>query len=213
MDRMRSTDMISQALQGLSVHRPIFHSEADFQLSLAWQLQLDQPQASIRLERRPIADIPRRLDIALTVEGLRVAIEVKYLVRSLAVPIDGEMFVLQQQGAHDVRRYDVCKDVLRLEQFVDAGVADVGHALVLSNDMGYWSGGRKADPVDSAFRLTEGRTLRGVLAWSGDAGAGTTKGREEELPLRGEYPLHWQDYSDVGVPRGRFRVLHLTVPG
>lgn len=33
--------------------RPIFHSEADFQHALAWEIQNQHPQAAVRLEYRP----------------------------------------------------------------------------------------------------------------------------------------------------------------
>ncbi len=44
---------IHGALGRLSAVRPIFHSEADFQHALAWTIQLQHPDATIRLEIRP----------------------------------------------------------------------------------------------------------------------------------------------------------------
>lgn len=40
---------VQAVMQSLSVKRPIFHSEADFQHALAWELQSEFPKASIRL--------------------------------------------------------------------------------------------------------------------------------------------------------------------
>jgi hypothetical protein len=44
-----------------------------------------------------------------------LAVELKYLVAGVAVTIDGEPFNLPNQGAHDISRYDCCKDVARVE--------------------------------------------------------------------------------------------------
>lgn len=35
--------MVEASLGRLAARRPVFHSEADFQHALAWQLQLDHP--------------------------------------------------------------------------------------------------------------------------------------------------------------------------
>jgi hypothetical protein len=37
----------------LSQTRPIFHSDADFQHALAWQIHVENPNAAVRLETRP----------------------------------------------------------------------------------------------------------------------------------------------------------------
>ena len=50
------TDMridMTSLMDQLARHRPIFHSEADFQHALAWQLQLENPAGRVRLETRP----------------------------------------------------------------------------------------------------------------------------------------------------------------
>lgn len=61
-----------------------------------------------------------------------------------------------------------------------------------------------------AFRIEDGRTLTGELAWATHTGIGTMKKREKALLVGGTYPLAWSDYSDLGVPAGRFR--HLVIP-
>ena len=49
---------IRATLAKLAKKRPVFHSEADFQHALAWELQLDDPTAGIRLEKQ-VADKTR----------------------------------------------------------------------------------------------------------------------------------------------------------
>ena len=55
---------VAEVLSELASHRPVFHSEADFQFALAWQWQQQAPEAKIRLEyplpsgeRRTYADL------------------------------------------------------------------------------------------------------------------------------------------------------------
>lgn len=203
---------VEAALESLALRRPVFHSEADFQHALAWQLQLDHPDARIRLETRPLAGKSVFLDLLLELDGVRTAIELKYLVRSLTIEIDGELFELRAQSAHDVRRYDVVKDVVRLEAILAAGAADEGVMIALTNDPAYWTPGRDGT-VDAAFRLHEGITLSGTVGWAMHAGEGTTAKRTEALALCGAYALRWRNYSDTGDRAGRFRALVVPVVG
>lgn len=64
---------------------------------------------------------------------------------------------------------------------------------------------------DAAFRLHEGRTLGGTLAWGPSTGAGTMLGHEDDIVLAGTYRVHWNDYSERNAPHGAFRSLALFV--
>ena len=189
------------AVERLAATRPIFHSEADFQHALAWQIQLEHPTARIRLETRPTRGV--HLDLLVDLEGRRVAVELKYLVARFEGVVAGELFDLPNHGAHDISRHDVVKDVVRVERFVAAEVADEGWVVALTNDPGYWRPGTKRDPVDEMFRLHEGAQLRGTLRWSALAGTGTTRGRDEPLILEDVYSCGWRDYSEVTSSAGR----------
>lgn len=196
---------LPNVLEQLARQRPIFHSEADFQHALAWTIQRAHPDVSVRLETRPERGV--RLDLLLR-GPTTVAVELKYLVAGVAVTIDGELFNLPNQGAHDISRYDCCKDVARVERFTADGIADEGFVVILSNDSGYWRPGRKASPVDELFRLHEGREIEGELLWAPIAGLGTTRGRTDPLVLRSRYACAWRDYSNVAEGRaGAFRYL------
>lgn len=202
--------MVAASLRRLAPRRPVFHSEADFQHSLAWQLQLDHPDAHIRLETRPLRDRAVFLDLAVNIAGMKTAVELKYLARDLVCDVGGERFELRAQSTHPVRRYDVVKDIRRLEEVVKAGAADVGVMVAITNDSSYWTPGRPGT-VDAAFRLHEGAVLRGRVGWAAHAGAGTTSKRTEIISLTGSYRVRWSDYSDTGEPAGRFRMLVLEV--
>lgn len=174
-------------MRGLAQHRPVFHSEADFQLALAWRLQAELPHAEVRLETRPRPGI--HLDL-----------------------LNDEQFDLLPQGAQDIRAYDCVKDVERVEQFVSTVPDGAGIVLVLTNDPTYWraaSHGRQTNA--DAFRLREGSTLTESRAWGPNTGAGTMRGREKALALLGTYTCQWQDYSSIGGKNGRFRYLPLVV--
>ncbi len=202
--------VVAASLRRLAPRRPVFHSEADFQHALAWQLQLDHPESHIRLETRPLRDRAVFLDLAVNIAGMRTAVELKYLASGLVCDVDGERFELRAQSAHPVRRYDVVKDVRRLEDVVEAGAADVGVMVAMTNDSSYWTPGRPGT-IDAAFRLHEGAVLTGRVGWAAHAGAGTTSKRMEIISLAGSYPVAWSDYSDVGERAGRFRMLLLDV--
>jgi len=106
------------------------------------------------------------------------------------------------------------KDVGRVERFVADGIADVGWAIALTNDGGYWRTGWKANPVDAAFRIHEGRTLEGNLDWGVLAGAGTIIKRDKTLALVGSYVCRWRDYSSITLAQGKvvsFRYLAIQV--
>ena len=202
--------MIDEAMGALAAERPLFHSEADFQHALAWRIQRLHPSAAVRLETRPRRGI--RLDVLVRLDGRRIGLELKYLVKGMTVDLADERFDLPNQGAHDISRYDVCKDIRRTEVLIEDGYADEAHTIVLSNDAGYWQSGRKVDPVDAAFRLTEGRVLSGTLAWSEMAGVGTTRGREAPIALAGSYPCRWRPYSRVpGAKPNAAEFRYLTV--
>ena len=182
-------------LDQLGKTRPVFHSEADFQHALAWSIQTDRPMARVRLETRPERGI--HLDLLVEDGGRRCAIELKYATRKLDLVVDGERFDLPSRGAHDITRYDFCKDVWRVEKMMRDGYADSGWAVLLTDDGGYWRPGTKADPIDRAFRLYEGRTVTGDLAW--DDRAGARRQRRDRLSLT-VTPLAW---SDSLSPDGR----------
>jgi hypothetical protein len=193
---------------------PIFHSEADFQHALAWELHRHLPDSSIRLERLILhLDKPLYLDILVQQGTAQLALELKYKTRALETEVDSEQFKLLNQSAQGIGRYDFIKDVWRLEQ-ITQHTSTSGLAILLTNDSTYWIKPKRSRPVDAAFRLFEERVLRGTLSWGIRASAGTKRGREESLELKGAYPLHWYDYSRPSNERyGHFRCLLVKVDG
>lgn len=205
---------IEPVLASLGKRRPIFHSEADFQHELAHELRAHDPDLALRLEYPIGIESRASLDILLRKGAAQFGIELKYLCRSVHKIVDDEIFALKHQSAHDIRRHDVVKDIVRMERFA-ARLGGSAAVLVLTNDPAYWSSRRRADTIDAAFDLSDLSNLTGTLGWASAAGAGTTKGRAEPLIVSGSYDLRWHDYSDLGGTGGRFRYLYvpITQPG
>lgn len=202
---MRPDEWITDLLSSLAGPRPVFHSEADFQLALAWQAQLTRPHAKVRLETRPMPGM--HLDMLLVdPDGPTIAVELKYLTAAWSGEHAGEPFLLLNHGAQDIRAYDCVKDIQRVESFVAAGIATHGVAVILSNDASYWRApGHGRETNAAAFRLYEGTVLEGTRAWGPATGVGTMKNRTDPIALGGRYRCHWRDYSRMSGRTGSFR--------
>lgn len=200
-------EVVEQAVRALSLKRPLFHSEADLQHALAWQIQLDQPSARIRLERR-IATTPRvELDLLIEIGDRSLAVELKYPRSALAIEFGDEAYDLRD-GARDVEAYGVVKDIWRLERLVREGVADEGCALLVTNNRGLWQpSSTRRETLWDAFRLTDGTILSGVRAWR------TTEKAWPGPPieLSASYELRWRDYATVPGHHGNREFRYLLV--
>lgn len=206
---------INNIIKKLSITRPVFHSEADFQHALAWEIHKENPDAQIRLEV-PSGRIDKRERIDVLIrEGKRTyAIELKYKKTGLSFESNGETYNLRPDLAQDVSRYDFIKDVVRLERFVASNPNITGYAIMLTNDSLYWKESLRG--VNSeAFFLHEGRALRkGMeMKWREGTGQGTSKGREQSHKLLHTYKVHWESYSSIPklAKNNEFRYLLLRV--
>ena len=205
---------VRHIMASLSEVRPIFHSAADFQFALAWQVQKRLPASQVRMEFKPFPHEGMYLDIWIRGDT-RMAIELKYKTRTLESEQDGELFILRDQSAHDHGRYDFLKDVERLELAMkESGQVDSGFAIMLTNDPLYWDRKRlrASDPNDAAFHIWDGRPIRGELAWS-DLSTNSVKGREVSINLGSLYDLNWRDYSRLSGAGNyrRFRYLAVAI--
>ena len=156
---------ITGILKQLTEQRPIFHSEADFQHALAWEIHNRLSHAKIRLEF-PVfhQNRQRYLDLLVRTKSLElVAIELKYKTRALSIHNNDEDFQLKNQSAQDIGRYDFLKDVQRLEQFLAQSNSGTGYAIFLTNDSLYWKTAQNPETVDREFRLHHGRMIEGDL--------------------------------------------------
>lgn len=201
---------LGETLVRLAKRRPVFHSEADFQLAFAWEVQRIDPLIEVYLETRPLQGV--RLDIAFERPdlGQYTAVELKYLTRPWSGTIGGQQYDLKN-GARDNGRYDVVKDIARVERFVESRAGANGAVIVLTNDSGYWEPKEGSTAIDSAFRINEGAVLVGKREW-GRAPAGAE--RRNALELRYRYEMHWTNFVPVSDETGVcLRQLVVEVPG
>jgi len=84
--------------------RKVFHSEADFQFALAWELQLQYPDGSIRLEYPPPHDPTKYVDILVRLGDDVYPIELKYKTKLFSAVVDGEPYYLKYRGGRDRRQ-------------------------------------------------------------------------------------------------------------
>lgn len=202
---------VEETLRTLSGERPIFHSEADFQHALAWSLRERFDDIGVRLEfPLPWEDGRAYADIWLRTPEGPVVLELKYWKRELRVTLADEQFMLRNQAAQDLGRYDFVKDLARIERLVSGEHARAGAVVAITNDQGYWRRGRRGT-VDADFRLHEGRWLSGNLRWAPHTG-GTRLGRDDALNVAGTHDVRWKPYSQMGEERaGEFRYLFIGI--
>ena len=202
---------IHSLMQELSQSRPIFHSEADFQHALAWQIGKRLGDHSVRLEYPFKTDGSgnRELDIWLPTE--KIAIELKYFTKYLRTCHNSEPFELKEQAASDLARRLFLNDVLRLEWIIDKGQdqANAGYAIFLTNDPLLWECSSRGSTSNyRCFRIHEGSLLRDRLRWFN----GEIENSKYSITLCGSYKMHWQDYSNfAGEKYGKFRYIAVAI--
>lgn len=202
---MKSHDILQRALD----KRSVFHSEADFQHHMAWEIQAHLNQsAQLRLEYpfpRLESEHIDYCDIMVREEESVTGIELKYKTVRWQGEVEGESFWLKQQGAQDTGRYDFIKDIVRLESWCERGLIQEGVAIFLTNEPSYWEvPKRQITAADREFRLHQ-EELSGLLTWH-TANKGTLQGRTPQLQLKGRYALNWQP-----APYEGFRYLMVQV--
>jgi hypothetical protein len=200
---------VHAVLQSLAQERPIFHSEADFQHSLAWEIHKQALGVRLRMEvpfralfpSQNLREDKKHIDILALGENQIVGIELKYIPRKwFPVEIGGEWFA-PKQGAGG--RLGFIKDISRLEELVMAPCFTdrqvTGYAVLLTCYTPYWQlpkGNKRRADVD----LHEGLSL------SGNYG--------KNVSLQGCYVVQWRDYNKKPVTDdrfGRFRYLLASV--
>lgn len=201
--------MINNAINNLKRKRYIFHSEADLQFALGWELGSLIPILKIRFEQ-PHKD--QSIDILYYYNDDIIAVELKYKTALLKITHDDENFKLKDHAAIDTGRFDVLKDISRVESIIQSGFATKGYVLFITNCSSYWrntpyKGSQNTN--DNEFRLENGRIIHGSLMWPSEAKI-TTYGKEriKGLTINGNYLVNWEPYSNFeGLKNGEFKYL------
>jgi len=192
---MINLEEINKLVQECFNERGIFHSEADFQHSLAWKIhEKFGKKFKIRLE---FVFGTKHVDIVLIDNSNinnKIGIELKYKTKDISEEINGEQYSLKPHGAQDLGRYDVIKDIERLEELIKEDKIKLGFVIFLTNDMSYLN---KCKGNACKFSLEEGREITGEMDWGENTGIGTKKGREKTLKLKGRYKINWITSSKI----------------
>ncbi|MCL1926608.1 MAG: hypothetical protein FWF95_05670 [Syntrophorhabdaceae bacterium] len=205
---------IHAVIKKLCEKRPVFHSEADFQFALAWEIKSLYQLAEVRLEYPYM--VPDKsiqyIDIFVQLEGHAYPIELKYKTKKLEEPFcwKNEKFNLKNHGAQNFNRYDFIKDIRRIEAFAEQpGNFRFGYAVWLTNDPSYWDRPKDENVGYASFSVHDGAVKTGTMKW----GKGTGKGRKKELTLKNKYTIEWKKYHDLGVPNGllKYAVVKVSI--
>ncbi len=201
---------LEKIIKKLSKKRPVFHSEADFQFSLAWEIKLNYKNSNIRLEK-PF-DLRNNknsyLDLFIELNKVRYAIELKYKTSHLAGEFNKEKFYLLNQGGQNIGKYDFVKDIYRLERLKEHKQVDFCYAIMLTNEKTYFNKTKHDNKTASQFNIYHTNILkRGSHAWNLTKEQKAIKGRTDNLFLEKDYILEWQNYSN----KGDFKYLLLDI--
>lgn len=192
--------------------RSLFHSEADFQFALAWEIQLLYPTAEIRIEYPPASESNKYIDILVFNKGFVYPIELKYKTKKLSAFAGSDQYNLKNHGAQDLGAYDFVKDICRVELFAThLDGFKYGYVLWLTNDQYYWNAPNNPNAGYADFSVHHGAKKSGTMSWGSHLSAGTIKGREKELHLGNEYDIVWNNYSDLDVKSGVFKYALMRV--
>jgi len=195
----RFLTLLHEAMRRCAGTRPLFHSEADFQLELGHQLRTHNPEMDFRLEM-PIRCLGfevrknKFVDLVMTIGNDTCLVELKYPKAKLDVTVGGERYMLPSPAA-DMGRHGFLKDIERLENF---STRWPGIALLLTNDARLWSPQHR-QLSDHEFQIDQGRTVSGQMAWA----PGTAEKTVQSYPgvsLHNSYTMNWLDYAMIPHP-------------
>lgn len=199
---------MKEILSNLSKTRPIFHSEADFQLGLFRKLITE---GHVRSEDvyHEYSFGQKNVDIVLKPkEGRIVAIELKYLTKTTCLEAIGECgdkkeWFRLRKGAENRGRYGFWKDIDKLQSFVEANKC-IGYAICLTNTTAY-EDTPAPDNMDKNFSLAEGREYPNdrVLRWR------APRKDHPDIEIKKSYVLKWEDYDK----NHGFRYLLVQIDG
>ena len=200
---------IADIMRSLSTNRPVFHSERDFQLALAWKIHEIKPGCGIRLEV-PFQIGKERQYMDIQFQGRNrdqeIAIELKYPKKKLRIEHTGERFDLRAAAARDVGCHGFIEDIQRLERLLETEKRfTTGFAIFLTNDPLYWED-RKGRTNYDDFHISEGEKVAGEMN-------GVKNGKSTSICLKNSYDIHWHNYSHVAKQEkyGRFRYIVVKV--
>jgi len=196
---------VSEILKELSIKRPLFHNEKDFQFEFS--LLMQQLGFKIRLETSVCKENGKRkyIDLVAFDEEKQECylFEFKYKTIDKKITIDGEMYDLFNHGARDLGSYAFLKDVERIEKLINKTIfgykVKEGYAIFLTNDFGY-TRGFKQNSLCYNYGLEEGKLFKSnntikFLIPNDKEKEDTCVFKLDEIKFKNEYEVKWEEYS------------------
>ena len=212
MSNILDIEKLEKCIKSLSNKRRIFHSEADFQFALAWEIKENyKDDVNIRLEY-PVDKM--NIDIVVFCGEKMIPIELKWLRTDFECCIkgadgeNGEKFKLALSGADPEIRYDCLKDIKRIESISEIRDNFVeGYTIWISNIETHFNKNHKHT---MQFDISQDETQKGKIYWDKNEQDeiknidGTLKkslregdSRRNVIELKDSYTFHWEDYSII----------------
>lgn len=202
---------IYSIIDTLSKTRKIFHSEADFQFSIAWEIKKKYPNIKVRLEYINKDIDKMHLDILLINNDMLIPIELKYVTKSFTCELDKETYTLKDHSAQDLRRYDFIKDISRIEECKEKlDNFQEGYSIMITNDKSYYKEYESNRiSICHDFRIHQGNSSTRLSKWRNNPSIGSIKGRESDINLKNDYTFNWQPYSNI--ENEEFKILIVKI--
>lgn len=208
---------IENVLNNFGSNRRIFCSEADFQFSLAWELQKSLPSAKVLLEKCiQCGGNLYYVDLIILEQGKHYYIELKYQTSELAHGGSMMPLLLKQQAAEDLKRYDYLWDIYRLCNIANNLPLSFGgaFAIILTNDhLMYDAPSTYKATLDSNFRIHDRRypcrgtwPVPGLVAWNNASLPSSHWTKTGERSQRFTVPpisTVWKDYCSIIDSNGK----------
>ena len=186
-------------IKSLSKKRPVFHSEKDFQFSLAWEIKSQYPKSEIRFEF-PCIGVNDYMGMVVFCDNKWYPVEIKYRKAEFSTIINYEQYRLTTDLPKHEDIHTFIKDIQRVEtQSKIMNSLRGGFVIWLSNDYAYW------EPVSSKSKSAPFFVHEGVTI------AGEIKNARHSVKILGTYTVRWRDYSRFNLENGDFKYVLFNI--
>lgn len=192
-ERKQMKKIIDTALKNLGKRNIIYHSEAELQFKLAWELYRNASISDIYFEY-PAKNMPSgnryndMIDLVIVSKGKEYPIEIKY---PKGVYRDST-YNLKYKPVDEC--YEIVRDIDRIEQYVGNNISsDKGYVIVLSNNTSYWGTPKPHALLSLTMYMTDNTTLNsGIHIFK--PGSKRFKDTKCNQHILNNYNIKWEPY-------------------
>lgn len=128
---------IEQIMKEYSENGTVFFNEAHFQFEFAISLSAKLSMSNYRITLEHCPNF-KKYRVDLLVEDIKnnekTIIEFKYVTKKATIEIHEQFYIdLKSQGAYDIRRYQIWRDISKLEDLLDNKKCDHAYFLMITN--------------------------------------------------------------------------------